>query len=55
MFKIGDFSRFTRVSVKMLRHYDELGLDLHFSDIHTTTMTPQDTQAALADLPSLWA
>ncbi len=26
MFKIGDFSRFTRVSVKMLRHYDHLGL-----------------------------
>lgn len=26
MFKIGDFSRFTRVSVKMLRHYDEIGL-----------------------------
>jgi DNA-binding transcriptional MerR regulator len=26
MFKIGDFSKFTRVSVKMLRHYDEIGL-----------------------------
>jgi len=26
MFRIGDFSRFTRVSVKMLRHYDQLGL-----------------------------
>ena len=26
MFKIGDFSKFSRVSVKMLRHYDELGL-----------------------------
>jgi DNA-binding transcriptional MerR regulator len=26
MFRIRDFSRFTRVSVKMLRHYDELGL-----------------------------
>lgn len=26
MFKIGEFSRFSRVSVKMLRHYDELGL-----------------------------
>src|SRR5438874_7485317 len=26
MFKIGDFSRFSRVSVKMLRHYDRLGL-----------------------------
>jgi len=26
MFKIGEFSKFTRVSVKMLRHYDELGL-----------------------------
>ncbi len=26
MFKIGDFSKFTHVSVKMLRHYDEMGL-----------------------------
>jgi DNA-binding transcriptional MerR regulator len=26
MFRIGDFSRFTRVSIKMLRHYDRLGL-----------------------------
>ncbi|ADL50240.1 MerR family transcriptional regulator [Clostridium cellulovorans] len=26
MFKIGDFSRLTRVSVRMLRHYDELGI-----------------------------
>ena len=26
MFKISEFSRFTRVTVKMLRHYDEVGL-----------------------------
>ena len=26
MFRISDFSRFSRVSVKMLRHYDEIGL-----------------------------
>src|SRR5512147_1546386 len=26
VFKIGEFSRLTHVSVKMLRHYDELGL-----------------------------
>ncbi|MBZ0305660.1 MAG: MerR family transcriptional regulator, partial [Anaerolineae bacterium] len=26
MFKISDFSRFSRVSIKMLRHYDEMGL-----------------------------
>lgn len=26
MFRISDFSRFTRVSVRMLRHYDRLGL-----------------------------
>lgn len=26
MFKITEFSRFTRISVKMLRHYDDLGL-----------------------------
>lgn len=26
MFKVGDFSKLSRVSVKMLRHYDEIGL-----------------------------
>ena len=26
MFKIGDFSRVGQVSVRMLRHYDKLGL-----------------------------
>lgn len=26
MFRIGEFARFTRVSVKRLRHYDEIGL-----------------------------
>ncbi len=26
MFKISDFSKFSRVSIKMLRHYDQLGL-----------------------------
>lgn len=26
MFRIGDFSRLSRVSIKMLRHYDQLGL-----------------------------
>lgn len=26
MFKIGEFSRFSRVSIKMLRHYDDIGL-----------------------------
>lgn len=26
MFTIGDFARFGRVSVRMLRHYDEIGL-----------------------------
>ena len=26
MFKIGDFSKFSQVSIKMLRHYDRLGL-----------------------------
>jgi DNA-binding transcriptional MerR regulator len=26
MFRIGEFARFTRVSVKMLRHYDAIGL-----------------------------
>lgn len=26
MLKIGEFSKLSRVSVRMLRHYDELGL-----------------------------
>ena len=26
MFRIGEFSRLSRVSVRMLRHYDQLGL-----------------------------
>lgn len=26
MFKIGDFSKLTRVTIRMLRHYDEIGL-----------------------------
>ena len=26
MLKIGDFSKLSRVSIRMLRHYDEIGL-----------------------------
>ena len=26
MLKIGEFSKLTRVSIRMLRHYDEIGL-----------------------------
>lgn len=36
MFKIGEFSKLTRVSVRMLRHYDELGL-LRPTEINTLT------------------
>ncbi len=36
MFKIGDFSRFSRVSIKMLRHYDEIGL---LKPAHVDTFT----------------
>lgn len=36
MFKIGEFSRFTRITVKMLRHYDEIGL-LKPSFVDTST------------------
>ena len=32
MLKIGDFSRLSRMSVRMLRHYDELGL---LTPLHT--------------------
>ena len=32
MLKIGDFSKLARVSIRMLRHYDEIGL-LH--PLHT--------------------
>src|SRR3990172_2087458 len=36
MFRIGEFSKFSRVSVRMLRHYDQLGL-LKPSHIDTVT------------------
>ncbi len=36
MFKIGDFSRFSRVSIKMLRHYDEIDL---LKPAHVDTFT----------------
>ena len=36
MFKIGDFSKLTGVSVKTLHHYDELGL---FKPVHVDNMT----------------
>lgn len=36
MFKIGDFSKLTKVSVKTLHHYDELGL---FKPVHVDDMT----------------
>lgn len=36
MFKIGDFSKLTRVSVKTLHHYDELGL---FKPVRVDEMT----------------
>jgi DNA-binding transcriptional MerR regulator len=36
MFKIGDFSNLTRVSVRMLRYYDEVGL---FTPIHVDDFT----------------
>ena len=26
MFKIGEFSKLSRISIRMLRHYDEIGL-----------------------------
>ena len=28
MLKIGEFSKLSRVSVRMLRHYDEIGVSL---------------------------
>lgn len=36
MFRIGEFSKFTRVSVRMLRHYDQLGL-LHPAHVDPAT------------------
>ena len=36
MFRIGEFSRLSRVSVRMLRHYDQLGL---FKPSHTDSFT----------------
>lgn len=36
MLKIGDFSKLSRISIKMLRHYDEMGL---LTPKHTDTFT----------------
>ena len=36
MFRIGEFSRLSRVSVRMLRHYDQLGL---LKPSHTDSFT----------------
>ncbi len=36
MFKIGEFSKFTKVSTRMLRHYDEVGL---FKPVKTDAFT----------------
>ena len=36
MFKIGEFARLTKVSIKMLRHYDELNL---FKPVKVDTWT----------------
>lgn len=49
MFRIGEFARFTRVSVKMLRHYDEIGL---LPPAHVDPRTGYRWYAA-AQLPSL--
>ena len=34
MLKIGEFSKLSRVSVRMLRHYDEIGLLAPYSGPH---------------------
>jgi DNA-binding transcriptional MerR regulator len=36
MFKIGDFSKISQVSIRSLRHYDEIGL---FKPAHTDPFT----------------
>ncbi|MDQ2885111.1 MAG: MerR family DNA-binding transcriptional regulator [Chloroflexota bacterium] len=36
MFRIGDFAKIARVSVKTLHHYDEIGL-LKPEQVHATT------------------
>lgn len=36
MLKIGDFSKLSRISIRMLRHYDEIGL---LTPDHTDTFT----------------
>ncbi|MDF2888384.1 MAG: MerR family transcriptional regulator, partial [Lacrimispora sp.] len=36
MLKIGDFSKLSRISIRMLRHYDEIGLMTPRSTDHFT-------------------
>ncbi len=49
MFKIGDFSKLTRVSIRMLRHYDEEGL---FKPAYTDPFTGY-RQYAMEQIPLL--
>ena len=49
MFKIGDFSKITQVSIRSLRHYDEIGL---FKPAHTDPFTGYRYYTA-AQLPHL--
>lgn len=37
MLKIGDFSKLSRISIRMLRHYDEIGLLVPESTDHDTS------------------
>lgn len=37
MLRIGDFSKLSRVSIRMLRHYDELGLLIYHVSPHETS------------------
>ena len=32
MFRIGEFSKLTQISIRMLRYYDEVGLNQHGAD-----------------------
>lgn len=49
MLKIGDFSKFTQVSVRMLRHYDDLGV---LKPVHVDRDTG-DRYYSMQQLPQL--
>ena len=59
MLKIGDFSKLSRVSIRMLRYYDEIGLlkpveTDRFTDYRATTAKPSSPPSAASRRCAIW-